>query len=83
VFAACRDHGVAVEVNCRPERQDPPDHLLGLAVEAGCLFAIDTDAHAPGQLDWLASGCARAEAFGIPPERVINTCPAAELVSRL
>jgi putative hydrolase len=83
VFAACRDHGVAVEVNCRPERQDPPDHLLGLAVEAGCLFAIDTDAHAPGQLDWLASGCARAEASGIPPDRVINTRSAGELVSRL
>jgi putative hydrolase len=73
VFAACRDHGVAVEINCRPERQDPPDRLLRLAVEAGCVFAIDTDAHAPGQLDWLDSGCARAEAFGIGPDRVINT----------
>ncbi|HYK26713.1 MAG TPA: PHP domain-containing protein [Streptosporangiaceae bacterium] len=73
VFSACRDHGVAVEINCRPERQDPPDHLLRLAVEAGCIFAIDSDAHAPGQLDWLDSGCARAEQFGIEPERVINT----------
>jgi putative hydrolase len=82
VFAACRDHGVAVEMNCRPERQDPPDRLLGLAVEVGCLFAIDTDAHAPGQLDWLASGCARAEMFGIPPDRVINTRAASELASR-
>jgi len=79
VFAACRDHGVAVEINCRPERQDPPDRLLRLAAEAGCLFAIDTDAHAPGQLDWLDSGCARAEAFGIGPDRVINTRPAAEM----
>jgi len=56
VFTACRDHGVAVEINCRPERQDPPDPLLLMAVEAGCLFAIDTDAHAPGQLAWLDSG---------------------------
>ena len=77
VFAACRDHGVAVEINCRPERQDPPDRLLRLAVEAGCVFAIDTDAHAPGQLDWLDSGCVRAEAFGIGPDRVINARPAA------
>ena len=77
VFAACRDHGVAVEINCRPERQDPPDRLLRLAAEAGCVFAIDTDAHAPGQLDWLGSGCARAEAFGIGPDRVINTRSAA------
>jgi putative hydrolase len=81
VFAACRDHGVAVEINCRPERQDPPDRLLRLAVEAGCAFAIDTDAHAPGQLDWLGSGCARAELAGIAPDRVINTRPAAELIS--
>ncbi len=73
VFAACRDHGVAVEINCRPERQDPPDPLLHLAADMGCLFAIDTDAHAPGQLDWLGSGCARAEAQSIDPGRVINT----------
>ena len=81
VFAACRDHGVAVEINCRPERQDPPGRLLRLAVEAGCVFAIDTDAHAPGQLEWLDGGCARAELAGIPPGRVINTRPAAELIA--
>jgi putative hydrolase len=79
VFEACRDRYVAVEINCRPERQDPPDRLLSLAAEIGCQFAIDTDAHAPGQLDWLDSGCLRAEQAGIGPERVINTRPAAEL----
>jgi putative hydrolase len=73
VFTACRDYGVAVEINCRPERQDPPDDLLRLAVDLGCTFAIDTDAHAPGQLDWLDGGCVRAESFGIGPDRVINT----------
>jgi putative hydrolase len=72
VFAACRDYDVAVEINCRPERQDPPDRLLALAVQAGCVFAIDTDAHAPGQLDWIGSGCRRAEQFGITQDRVIN-----------
>jgi putative hydrolase len=81
VFTACRDHGVAVEINCRPERQDPPDRLLGLAVEAGCLFAINTDAHAPGQLDWLAGGCRRAERFAIAPERVINTRAAGDVIA--
>jgi putative hydrolase len=79
VFTACRNHGVAVEINCRPERQDPPDRLLRLAAEAGCVFAIDTDAHAPGQLDWLDSGCARAERHGIQPSRVINTRSADDL----
>jgi putative hydrolase len=81
VFAACRDHGVAVEINCRPERRDPPDSLLRLAAEMGCMFAIDSDAHAPGQLDWLEYGCVRAEGMGIPPERVINTRGAAGLAS--
>ncbi len=81
VFAACREHGVAVEINCRPERQDPPDRLLRLAAEAGCLFAIDTDAHAPGQLDWLGNGTVRAEAFGITAERVINTRSAAAVTA--
>jgi putative hydrolase len=83
VFTACRDHQVAVEINCRPERQDPPDDLLALAAAAGCLFAIDTDAHAPGQLDWLTSGCLRAEAHGITADRVINTRPAADLQASL
>jgi putative hydrolase len=73
VFAACREYGVAVEINCRPERQDPPDRLLRQAAGAGCLFAIDTDAHAPGQLEWLQNGCDRAEAASIGAEWVINT----------
>ena len=83
VFTACRDHGVAVEINCRPERQDPPDPLLRVAADLGCLFAIDTDAHAPGQLDWLGSGCARAESFGIGPGRVINTRTADAVTARV
>jgi putative hydrolase len=81
VFGACRAHDVAVEINCRPERQDPPDPLLALAASAGCLFAIDSDAHAPGQLTWLDSGCERAERFGIGAERVINSRTAAALRS--
>jgi putative hydrolase len=81
VFTACREQGVAVEINCRPERMDPPDRLLGLAAEAGCRFAIDTDAHAPGQLDWLGNGTVRAEKFGIRAERVINARGADEVIS--
>jgi len=82
VFTACLANNVAVEINCRPERQDPPDRLLRLAAEVGCVFAIDTDAHAPGQLDWMDSGCARAGRFGIEPDRVINTRSADELAAR-
>jgi putative hydrolase len=79
VFTACVEHDVAVEINCRPERQDPPDRLIALAVETGCRFAIDTDAHAPGQLDWLNSGCVRADNHGIQPGQVINTRSADEM----
>jgi len=75
VFAACAEHGVAVEINSRPERQDPPDRLIDLAIELGCLFAIDTDAHAPGQLDFLDYGAERAAARGVGPERIVTTWP--------
>lgn len=80
VFAACEMFGVAVEINSRPERQDPPMPLLELARDVGCLFAIDTDAHAPGQLDFQTYGAARAAAAGIPPERIINTWPVEKLL---
>jgi len=73
VFTACAEHGVAVEVNSRPERLDPPRRLLREAVDAGCLVSIDTDAHAPGQLDWQPYGCARAQECAVPAERVVNT----------
>jgi putative hydrolase len=81
VFAACAERGVALEINSRPERLDPPLRLLRLAVKAGCLFAIDTDAHAPGQLDWQPLGCARAAECGVPAERVVNTWPLDDLLA--
>ncbi|MFE7169344.1 PHP domain-containing protein [Streptomyces sp. NPDC057616] len=73
VFAACAETGTALEINSRPERLDPPRRLLRRAVDAGVLFSIDTDAHAPGQLDWQINGCARAEECGVPAERVVTT----------
>jgi len=81
VFTACARHGVAVEINSRPERLDPPKRLLRRAVEAGCLWSIDSDAHAPGQLDWQRYGCERAAACGVPVEQVVNTWPVDELLS--
>jgi putative hydrolase len=80
VFAACARHDKAVEINCRPDRLDPPKRLLRLAVEAGCRFSVDTDAHAPGQLDWLPYGCERAARCAVPAERIVNTWPAALLL---
>jgi putative hydrolase len=81
VFTACRDNDVAVEINSRPERKDPPRELLKLAVEIGCRFSIDTDAHAPGQLEWQYIGCDRAAECGVTAERVVNSRGADELLA--
>lgn len=80
VLAACVQFDTALEINCRPERVDPPDDLLALATEWGVRFSIDSDAHAPGQMEWLAYGCDRAARAGIDPGRVVNTLPAGDLV---
>jgi putative hydrolase len=81
VFAACAQFGTAVEINCRPERQDPPEELLQLALDWDCRISIDTDAHAPGQLEWQAYGCDKAAKMGIEPDRIINTLPADDLLA--
>ncbi len=81
VFEACRTFEVAVEINSRPERRDPPTKLLSMAIEMGCLFSIDTDAHAPGQLEFQIYGCERAEDLGLDPDRVINTWPVDRLLA--
>jgi len=80
VFTACRDHGTAVEINSRPERRDPPTRLLKLALDIGCHFSIDTDSHAPGQLEFLGYGAQRAVDNEVPAERIINTWSAATLL---
>jgi putative hydrolase len=81
IFTACREYGTAVEINSRPERLDPPKRLLRMALEMGCLVSIDTDAHAPGQLEWQVYGCERAADCGVAPDRVINTRSAEDLLA--
>ncbi|MDO9380850.1 MAG: PHP domain-containing protein [Nocardioidaceae bacterium] len=81
VFEACARFDTAVEVNSRPERRDPPMRLIELARDTGCLFSIDTDAHAPGQLDFLGYGCARATEAGLGPDRVVNAWPLEDLLA--
>jgi putative hydrolase len=81
VFAAAERFDKAVEINSRPERLDPPRRLLRLAVETGCRFSIDTDAHAPGQLDWQPYGCSRAAECDVPVERIVNTMDADALLA--
>ena len=81
VFAACAQFNTAVEINCRPERLDPPRELLRMAVEYGCWFTIDTDAHATGQLEWQGLGCDRAADCDVPIDRILNTKPVDEMLA--
>jgi putative hydrolase len=81
VFAAALRFDKAIEINARPERLDPPKRILRLAVETGCRFAIDSDAHAPGQLAWLPFGCDRAAACGVSESSLVNAMDADAVVS--
>lgn len=81
VFAACKQFDKAVEINCRPERQDPPDELLELALEYGCRISIDTDAHAPGQLEWQNFGCDKAARHEIELDQIVNTWAVDDLLA--
>jgi histidinol phosphatase-like PHP family hydrolase len=81
VFAACAHFDKAVEINSRPERLDPPDPLIAIAAGLDCNFAIDSDAHAPGQLAWLRYGCEKAIKAGLDPGRIVNTMPADTLIA--
>lgn len=81
VFTACAATGTAVEINSRPERCDPPDELVRLALDLGCLFAVDSDAHAPGQLDMKGYGAQRTEALDVPVDRIVTTWPVERLLA--
>jgi putative hydrolase len=81
VFEACAQTGTAVEINSRPERIDPPEDLLSLALSLDCVTVIDTDAHAPGQLEWQRIGCEHAATVGVPVDRIMNTLPLEEFLA--
>jgi DNA polymerase (family X) len=73
VFDAAAAHGVAVECNASPHRLDLGDAELARAVAAGCLVAINTDAHAVAGLDHMRYGVTTARRAGLEPASVVNT----------
>lgn len=81
VFEAAARHDKAIEINSRPERLDPPPRLMALARDAGCRFAIDSDAHAQGQLGWLRYGAEIAVSAGVGAQRIVNTMGAEDLIA--
>jgi histidinol phosphatase-like PHP family hydrolase len=72
VFAAAAERRVAIEIDGYPDRQDIDWTLAAVALEAGCLLALDSDAHATEELLFSRMAVAHARLAGIPPERVIN-----------
>lgn len=72
VFDAAAAADVAIELDGDPARQDLDAALATRALEAGCLFAIDSDAHTPGQLAYAEFALAHARLAGIPPARIVN-----------
>jgi putative hydrolase len=80
VFAAAADAGVAIEIDGDPSRQDVDFELAKRAVKAGCLFALDSDAHSAAELDYADTALAHARLAGVPKTRVINTWPVEKLM---
>lgn len=80
VFEAAARAGVAIEIDGDPSRQDIDYLLAKRALAAGCLFALDSDAHSTPELLYAETAIAHARLAGIPPERVINCWPLDRLV---
>jgi histidinol phosphatase-like PHP family hydrolase len=75
VFRAAAKIGVAIEIDGDPSRQDVDFDLAKGAVDAGCLFALDSDAHSTGELRYAETAIAHARLAGVPTGRVINCWP--------
>ena len=83
VFGEAARAGVAVELDGDPARQDMDFELARQAADTGCLFALDSDAHAVEQLSYAETAIAHARLAGIPTDRIINCWPLQRLVDWL
>ena len=83
VFAAAAERGVAIEIDGDPARQDLDYSLASEALGAGCLFALDSDAHTTGQLAYAETAVAHARLAGIPADRIVNCWPFDRLLAWL
>lgn len=81
VFEAAAARGVAIELDGSLDRQDIHHELAARALEKGCLFALDSDAHAHQELAFSEIAIAHARLAGIPPDRIINYWPEKKLVA--
>jgi putative hydrolase len=83
VFAEAALRGVAIEIDGDPARQDLDYMLAAEALDAGCLFALDSDAHTTLQLRYADTALAHARLAGVPPDRIVNCWPTDRLLEWL
>ncbi|MFZ0216852.1 MAG: hypothetical protein WAM30_13045, partial [Candidatus Dormiibacterota bacterium] len=83
VFRRAAERGVAVELDCDPNRIDLGPELAAQALALGCTFAMDSDAHAPRDYGYVELGLWCPELAGVPEQRILNWRPAAELRASL
>jgi histidinol phosphatase-like PHP family hydrolase len=83
VFAAAAQCDVAIEIDGDPARQDLDFTMAARALDAGCLFALDSDAHSTAQLAYADTALAHARLAGIPPDRIVNCWPVNRLLEWL
>src|SRR5216684_4690374 len=75
VFREAARHGVALEIDCDPARMDlSPEHAR-LALDLGCTFSLDADAHAPAEFAYVPMAAWMARRAGIPMGRILNFKP--------
>jgi histidinol phosphatase-like PHP family hydrolase len=72
VFAVAARRQVAIEIDGSWDRQDVHFELAARALEHGCVFALDSDAHAHPELDFIDIAIAHARLAGLPKERIVN-----------
>jgi putative hydrolase len=72
VFEIAARRQVAIEIDGSFDRQDVHYELASRALERGCIFALDSDAHAHPELDFIDIAIAHARLAGIPQARIIN-----------
>jgi DNA polymerase (family 10) len=79
VFKEAAKHRVALEIDCDPARMDLSPEMARLALELGCTFSLDADAHAPAEFAYVPMGMWMARRAGIPQDRILNFKPLEDL----
>ena len=72
VFEVAARRKVAIEIDGSWDRQDVPYALAARALEHGCIFALDSDAHSNPEYNFVDISIAHAKLAGIAQKSIIN-----------